>query len=69
VAVYSLSSRDAAEVLGVSEDTIRRLADRGFLSFLRLPSGYRRFAPEDVARLRESLIHASDAMETAGCSQ
>jgi excisionase family DNA binding protein len=40
--------RQAARVLGVSENTIRRWEDRGLLRAVRLPSGVRRFRPEDI---------------------
>jgi len=48
-----ISIRGAARRLGVHENTIRRLIDRGLLEFIRLPgSGYRRLAQADVERLR-----------------
>ncbi len=40
----------AAELLGVSPDTVRRLADRGALKASRTPGGRRRFDGVSLAR-------------------
>jgi excisionase family DNA binding protein len=40
--------REAARALGVSENTIRRWEQRGLIPAVRLPSGVRRFRPEDI---------------------
>jgi molybdopterin-binding protein len=40
----------AAEVLGVSADTVRRLADRGELTMVRSPGGRRRIDSVGLAR-------------------
>lgn len=45
---YTLTSSDAAVMLGVSDETIRRWCDDGRVRYLRLPSGHRRFRPEDL---------------------
>ena len=51
--------REAARALGVSENTIRRWEERGLIPAVRLPSGVRRFRPEDIeaakARMYEGL--------------
>ena len=51
--------REAAKALGVSENTIRRWEERGLIPAVRLPSGVRRFRPEDIgaaqARMYEGL--------------
>lgn len=47
--------RQAARALGVSENTIRRWEQRGLLRAVRLPSGVRRFRPEDVEAARERM--------------
>lgn len=47
--------RQAARILGVSENTIRRWEDRGLLRAVRLPSGVRRFRPEDVEATRNRM--------------
>jgi molybdopterin-binding protein len=45
-----LTVSQAAELLGVSPDTVRRLADRGDLKASRTPGGRRRFDGASVAR-------------------
>lgn len=46
-----LTTSEAAEILSVSEETIRTYADDGRLACFRLPSGHRRFRREDVEAL------------------
>lgn len=48
--------REAARVLGVHETTLRRWEKRGLLRAVRLPSGVRRFRPEDIEELRERMF-------------
>ena len=48
--------RQAAQALGVHENTVRRWEERGLLHAVRLPSGVRRFRPEDVERVREQMF-------------
>lgn len=48
--------RQAARTLGVHENTLRRWEERGLLRAVRLPSGVRRFRPEDVEALREQMF-------------
>ena len=48
---FTLTPKSAAAIVGVSPDTIRRMADAGKLVHFRLPSGHRRFRREDVVRL------------------
>ena len=47
--------REAAEILGVHESTLRRWSDEGRLPAVRLPSGVRRFRTEDVDQLRRAM--------------
>jgi excisionase family DNA binding protein len=52
-----LNVRDAARALGVHENTVRNWEARGLLRAIRLPgSGFRRFALEDVERLRAEML-------------
>ena len=52
-----LNVRDTARALGVHENTIRNWESRGLLRAVRLPgSGFRRFAPQDVERLRAEMF-------------
>ncbi len=52
-----LNVRDTARVLGVHENTVRNWEERGILRAVRLPgSGYRRFAVQDVERLRTEMF-------------
>jgi excisionase family DNA binding protein len=49
--------RQTARTLGVSENTVRRWAERGLLRAVRLPgSGVRRFRPEEVEALRRQMF-------------
>jgi MerR family transcriptional regulator, light-induced transcriptional regulator len=48
----SLTSREAARLLGVSEASVKRWADAGHLRAERTAGGHRRFRPEDLARFR-----------------
>ena len=47
--------REAAKALGVSENTIRRWEERGLIPAVRLPSGVRRFRPEDIEAAKERM--------------
>jgi excisionase family DNA binding protein len=47
--------RDAAEALGVHENTLRRWEKAGLVRAVKLPSGVRRFRPEDIDRLRKEM--------------
>jgi len=52
-----LNVRDTARVLGVHENTVRNWESRGLLRAVHLPgSGFRRFAVEDVERLRAEMF-------------
>jgi hypothetical protein len=52
-----LNVRDTARALGVHENTIRNWEERGILRAIRLPgSGYRRFAVQDIERLRAEMF-------------
>lgn len=51
----SLNVSQTAGLLGVSADTVRRMADAGQLPCYRLPSGYRRFDTPDVLAFKRSM--------------
>ena len=52
-----LNVRDTARALGVHENTVRNWESRGLLHAVHLPgSGFRRFAVEDVERLRAEMF-------------
>ncbi|MDQ3690008.1 MAG: MerR family transcriptional regulator [Chloroflexota bacterium] len=48
--------RQAARGLGVHENTVRRWEEQGLIKAVRLPTGVRRFRPEDVAALRKQMF-------------
>lgn len=51
--------REAATRLGVHENTVRNMEQRGQLKAVRLPgSGYRRFLKEDIERMRAEMFSA-----------
>ena len=47
-----ISFREAAQRLGVHENTVRRYADRGLIKAVRLPSGVRRLRRADVEAMQ-----------------
>jgi hypothetical protein len=52
-----LNVRDTARALGVHENTVRNWEARGLLRAIHLPgSGFRRFAAQDVDRLRAEMF-------------
>jgi excisionase family DNA binding protein len=46
----------AAAQLGISQDTLRRLADSGRIRAMTLPSGHRRFEVEEIERAKRDLL-------------
>jgi excisionase family DNA binding protein len=48
--------RQVARTLGVHENTVRRWEERGLLHAVRLPSGVRRFRPDDVEAIRAQMF-------------
>ncbi|PKN49990.1 MAG: hypothetical protein CVU63_00545 [Deltaproteobacteria bacterium HGW-Deltaproteobacteria-20] len=55
-----MSTGDVAEVLGVSEATVKRWADAGTLSCIRTPGGHRKFRLRDIAMHLASRRSSSD---------
>ena len=51
----SFTTPKAAERLGVHPATLRAWADAGKVPVVRLPSGYRRFEPEVIERVRREM--------------
>ncbi|MBA2276769.1 MAG: MerR family DNA-binding transcriptional regulator [Chloroflexia bacterium] len=45
----------AAARLGVHPDTLRAWADRGLVAVIRTPTGYRRFEPQEIERVRAEM--------------
>jgi excisionase family DNA binding protein len=50
-----LTIGQAAARLGVSVATLRAWADKGLVKTVRLPSGYRRFTPTEIAARRREM--------------
>ncbi len=50
-----LTISEAARQIGVHQNTLRGWADRGLVPVVKLPSGYRRFKPSDIERVREDM--------------
>jgi len=46
--VAKMRLAEAAEMLGVHPETLRRWADEGKVPYVRTPGGERRFASEDI---------------------
>jgi excisionase family DNA binding protein len=56
MSIECLNVRETAKQLGVHENTVRNLEQRGQLKAVRLPgSGFRRFRKEDVERMRKEM--------------
>jgi putative resolvase len=56
-----LTISQAASRLGVHPDTLRAWADKGLVPVIRTPTGYRRFDPAAVERVREEMGLAGKA--------
>jgi putative resolvase len=54
--VTLLTITQAASRLGVHPNTLRAWADKGLVPHTRLPSGYRRFTPEQVDEIRRGML-------------
>ena len=54
-----LSCSDAAAMLGIHRDTIRRWADAGTIDSVRSPAGHRRFLITDLQQLRTSRMRGA----------
>ena len=58
-----LTITEAAKRLGVHQQTLRSWADKGLVPVVKLPSGYRRFEPAALDRVRAEMgmgIEAGD---------
>jgi putative resolvase len=53
-----LTISEAARRLGVHAKTLRSWADKGLVPPVRLPSGYRRWTPEQVEETRRTMMRA-----------
>jgi excisionase family DNA binding protein len=60
-----ISFREAAQRLGVHENTVRRYADRGLIRAVRLPSGVRRLRRTDVEAMQPGSPDDASAAESA----
>lgn len=52
-----LQVREAANALGVHENTLRRWEEKGYLRAVKLPTGVRRFRAEDIRVLRDQMFN------------
>lgn len=50
-----LTIGEAAKQLGVSVATLRAWADKGWVTPVKLPSGYRRFTEREIERRRREM--------------
>lgn len=55
-----LGTKAAADLIGVSDETLRRWVDRGQIRFIRLPSGRLRFRREDIEAVHSVIEPAED---------
>lgn len=59
-----LTISEAARRLGVHQNTLRTWADAGKVPHVLLPSGYRRFRPADIERMRSEMDRGITSGET-----
>jgi molybdopterin-binding protein len=67
--VTTFRIKQAAQLLGVSDDTVRRWADSGRLATVLDPGGRRAVEGEVLARLAEELAHPPASGTTGGAHQ
>lgn len=58
-----LQVRQAARMLGVHENTVRRWEEKGMLHAVRLPTGVRRFESREVEAVRARMYEGLPPME------
>ena len=54
--VKLLSIGQAAAAIGVSPNTLRAWVDKGLVPATVLPSGFRRFSPEQVEEIKRNML-------------
>ena len=60
-----LQVRQAAGMLGVHENTLRRWEEKGLLRAVRLPSGVRRFDSREIEAVRSRMYEGLPPMDQA----
>jgi excisionase family DNA binding protein len=55
-----LTTTEAADLLGFSASTVRRMVDRGELASILTPGGHRRISKRDVETIRNQLRAESE---------
>ena len=58
--VRLLTITQAASELGVHPNTLRKWVDRGMVPATVLPSGYRRFSPEQIEQIKRQMLEGKD---------
>lgn len=56
---YTMTTGDVAQRLDVSIDTIQRWTDQGKIAHRKLPSGWRRYRPEDIETFANAMHEAA----------
>jgi excisionase family DNA binding protein len=54
-AARPLTITQAAQMLGVHQNTLRAWVDKGLVPALRLPSGHRRFTAEQIEKIKQRM--------------
>lgn len=58
-----LTTKEVSEILNISESTVKRYSEYGYIKFVRIKTGHRRYIKESVDNyLIEQNIHASENM-------
>lgn len=55
-----LGTKAAADLIGISDETLRRWVERGQITYIRLPSGRLRFRRSDIEAVHEVTEPAQD---------
>jgi excisionase family DNA binding protein len=56
-----LGTKAAADLIGISDETLRRWVERRQIRFIRLPSGRLRFRREDIEAVHQNVTEPSEA--------
>lgn len=62
-----LTISQAAARLGIHQNTLRGWADRGIVAHVKLLSGYRRFDPDEIERVRQGMQVEATEEGKAAC--
>lgn len=62
---YTLTTRQVAEQLGISDEAVYRAVKTGQIPCIRTPGGHRRFRPKDIDRYLLGVERQRDKVRAA----